>query len=72
MSAWTRVIHIQATAADPDPDADAAFTMTVERGEVTSLRDGPHGTPDFVISGRGEDLEEFPRSFDDPDADANL
>lgn len=56
MSAWTRVIHIQATDANPDADADAAFTMTVERGEVTALRDGLHGTPDLVISGRGEDL----------------
>jgi len=75
MSAWTRVIHIQATDADPDADADAdpdadadadpdadadaAFTMTVERGEVTALRDGLHGTPDLVISGRGEDLTDI-------------
>ncbi len=57
MSAWTRVIHIQAT--DADADADAAFTMTVERGEVTALRDGLHGTPDLVISGRGEDLTDI-------------
>ena len=53
MSAWTRVIHIQVT------DADAAFTMTVERGEVTALRDGLHGRPDLVISGRGEDLTDI-------------
>ncbi len=43
-------MHLRAT------DIDAAFTMTVTNGELSSVQDGLHGDPDLIINGSSEDL----------------
>jgi putative sterol carrier protein len=47
---WNCVMHLQAT------DVDAAFTMTIRNGELSSVEDGLQGAADLIIRGKSEDL----------------
>jgi putative sterol carrier protein len=40
-------------------DSDAAFTLRIDNGEITSTEDGLHGEADLIIQGSGEDLAEI-------------
>lgn len=53
LRAWSRLVHFTAT------DTDAAFTVTIDKGEITDVADGAHGTPDLVIAATSEDLTDM-------------
>jgi putative sterol carrier protein len=40
-------------------DSDAAFTLNIDHGEITSAEDGLRGEADLIIQGSGEDLTEI-------------
>ena len=47
---WRCSIHFDAV------DSDAAFTLRIDHGEITSAEDGLQGEADLIIQGSGEDL----------------
>ena len=47
---WNCVLHLRAT------DTDAAFTLTIQNGELTGIADGLQGQADLIVSGSSEDL----------------
>lgn len=51
LKGWNCVMHIQATDVP-----DAAFTATIQNGELLSVQDGLHGVADLIVTGGGEDL----------------
>jgi putative sterol carrier protein len=50
---WNCSIHFEAL------DSDAAFTLKIDHGEITSAEDGLHGDPDLIIQASSEDLTEI-------------
>ena len=50
---WRCSIHFEAL------DCDAAFTVRIDHGEITSAEDGLHDEADLIIHGNGEDLAEI-------------
>jgi Alkyl sulfatase C-terminal len=50
---WHCSIHFEAL------DSDAAFTLRIEHGEITSAEDGLQGEPDLIVQGTGGDLAEI-------------
>lgn len=53
LRSWTRLVHFSAT------DTGAAFTVTIEAGEITDVQEGAQGAPDLVISATSEDLTDM-------------
>ncbi|HEV7128005.1 MAG TPA: SCP2 sterol-binding domain-containing protein [Ktedonobacterales bacterium] len=50
LRSWSCVMHLQAT------DIEAAFTLTIRDGELTTLVEGSQGKADLIVSGTSEDL----------------
>ena len=53
LKSWSRVCEFRSL------DSDTVFTVIIDSGEITDVREGPHGAPDVSISATSEDLADM-------------
>lgn len=53
LRSWTRRVHFVAT------DTGDAFTVQIDKGEITQVLEGADGAPELVISATSEDLTDM-------------
>jgi putative sterol carrier protein len=53
LRSWSRTCDFRSL------DTDASFTVSINAGEITAIDEGPHTSPDIVISATSEDLADM-------------